>query len=82
MERSNPAKKLSTTINIKPLTSLQKLMISSEFDALITLVILMNCIFMANESPVLDKPLFYIVVANFFFNVRNMNYADHTLSML
>lgn len=82
MERSNPAKKLSTTINIKPLTSLQKLMISSEFDALITLVILMNCIFMANESPVLDTPLFYIVVANFFFNVRNMNCTEHTLSML
>jgi hypothetical protein len=56
-------------INIKPLTSLQKLMISAEFDGFIIFVILLNCIFMASESPVLTEPLGYIVATNWFFNV-------------
>ena len=69
--RSNEAKKLSVAINIKPLTSLQKLMISPEFDAAIILVIIANCIVMASESPVLETSPLYVVVSNYIFNVRN-----------
>ena len=69
--RSNEAKKLSVAINIKPLTALQKLMISPEFDAAIILIILANCVVMASESPVLPVTPYYIYVSNFFFNVSS-----------
>lgn len=62
-------KKRSAMITIRPLTSLQRLMISSEFDAFIIVVIVINCIFMASDSPVLEQQARYSVGANYCFNV-------------
>lgn len=64
-----PDKRLGARIPIRPLTTLQKVMISAEFDIFIIGVILVNCIFMASESPVLVTPAQYIIIANYFFNV-------------
>lgn len=62
-------KKMGSRISIKPLTSLQRLMISTEFDFFIIVIIILNCIFMALESPILEVIPTYIVVSNYFFNV-------------
>jgi hypothetical protein len=51
-------KRMGSRIAIKPLTSLQRLMISGEFDFFIIVVIIANCIFMALESPVVAHPLY------------------------
>lgn len=64
-------KKLGSRISIRPMTSLQKVMMSAEFDLFIIGVILINCVFMASESPVVEFPPQYITIANYFFNVRS-----------
>ena len=64
-----PDKRLGARIAIRPLTTLQKVMKSAEFDFFIIVVIIVNCIFMASESPVLEFTRFYIVVSNYVFNV-------------
>ena len=64
-----PDKRLGARIAIRPLTPLQKVMKSAEFDFFIIVVIIVNCIFMASESPVLEYTQYYIVVSNYVFNV-------------
>ena len=64
-----PDKKLGARIAIRPLTTLQKVMKSAEFDFFIIVVIIINCIFMVSESPVLEHTRFYIIVSNYVFNV-------------
>jgi hypothetical protein len=64
-----PDKRLGARIAIRPLTPLQKVMKSAEFDFFIIVVIIVNCIFMASESPVLEYTEYYIVVSNYVFNV-------------
>lgn len=63
-------KRMGSRIAIKPLTPLQRLMISAEFDFFIIVIIIVNCIIMALESPVVAYVPLYIEVANYFFNVR------------
>jgi hypothetical protein len=57
-------------IIVKDPTPLQKIVLSSEFDAFIIAVILLNAIFIASDVPTTPSKPHYVVVGNWIFNVR------------